>query len=130
MQPIVKLSGGQKARVVFVSIALSQPHILLLDEPAYHLDMQSIDALCDAVTSFGGGVVVISHDSTLLDALCEDEERSEVWIVEDGEVKKWGGDFEDYKDSLIQEIKSDLDADDKAFGRGAYAQPTANPVLL
>ena len=50
--------------------------------------------------------------------------------MEDGEVKKWGGDFEDYKDSLIQEIKSDLDADDKAFGRGAYAQPTANPVLL
>jgi ATP-binding cassette, subfamily F, member 1 len=129
VQPIVKLSGGQKARVVFVSIALSQPHILLLDEPTNHLDMQSIDALCDAVTSFGGGVVVISHDSTLLDALCEDEERSEVWIVEDGQVKKWGGDFEDYKDSLIREIKSDLDADDKAFGRGAYAAPT-NPVLI
>lgn len=92
--------------------------------------MQSIDALCEAVTGFGGGVVVISHDSTLLDSLCEDEERSEVWIVEDGEVKKWGGDFEDYKASLIQEIKSDLDEDDKTFGRGAYAQPTATPVLL
>ena len=77
VQPIVKLSGGQKARVVFVAIALAHPHILLLDEPTNHLDMQSIDALCDAVTAFGGGVVVISHDSTLLDALCDDEERSE-----------------------------------------------------
>lgn len=40
LQPIVKLSGGQKARVVFTSIALSNPHILLLDEPTNHLDMQ------------------------------------------------------------------------------------------
>ena len=63
---------------MFVAIALAHPHILLLDEPTNHLDMQSIDALCDAVTAFGGGVVVISHDSTLLDALCDDEERSEV----------------------------------------------------
>ena len=38
--PITKLSGGQKARVVFASIALSQPHILLFDEPTNHLDMQ------------------------------------------------------------------------------------------
>lgn len=123
MQPIVKLSGGQKARVVFVAIALSKPHVLLLDEPTNHLDMQSIDALCDAVTAFGGGVVVISHDSTLLDALCADEERSEVWIVDGGEVAKWAGDFEDYKASLVAEIRAGLDADDAAFGRGAYEKP-------
>jgi hypothetical protein len=41
LQPIVKLSGGQKARVVFTAIALSNPHILLLDEPTNHLDMQA-----------------------------------------------------------------------------------------
>jgi ATP-binding cassette, subfamily F, member 1 len=125
MQPIVKLSGGQKARVVFVSIALSYPHILLLDEPTNHLDMQSIDALCEEVTSFGGGIVVISHDSTLLDALCEDTDRSEVWIVEDGKVKKWHSDFAEYKEALIQEIRDELDADDRTFGRGAYALPVA-----
>ena len=49
LQPIAKLSGGQKARVVFTAIALGQPHILLLDEPTNHLDMQSIDALSDAL---------------------------------------------------------------------------------
>lgn len=49
LQPICKLSGGQKARVVFTSIALAGPHILLLDEPTNHLDMQSIDALADAL---------------------------------------------------------------------------------
>ena len=40
LTPICKLSGGQKARVVFTSISLAQPHILLLDEPTNHLDMQ------------------------------------------------------------------------------------------
>ena len=49
LQPIAKLSGGQKARVVFTAIALGHPHILLLDEPTNHLDMQSIDALSDAL---------------------------------------------------------------------------------
>lgn len=49
LQPICKLSGGQKARVVFTSISLAAPHILLLDEPTNHLDMQSIDALSDAL---------------------------------------------------------------------------------
>lgn len=48
-QPICKLSGGQKARVVFTSISLANPHILLFDEPTNHLDMQSIDALSDAL---------------------------------------------------------------------------------
>ena len=49
LQPICKLSGGQKARVVFTAIALGEPHILLIDEPTNHLDMQSIDALAEAL---------------------------------------------------------------------------------
>ena len=94
LQPIMKLSGGQKARVVFAAIALSNPHILLLDEPTNHLDMESIDALADALEEFEGGVVIISHDSRLLSRVCDDAERSEVWIVEDGKVTEYDGYFE------------------------------------
>ncbi|KDD75994.1 hypothetical protein H632_c403p0 [Helicosporidium sp. ATCC 50920] len=109
LQPIAKLSGGQKARVVFAAIAMSQPHILLLDEPTNHLDMQSIDALADALQAYEGGVVVISHDSRLLSTISDDAERAEVWVVEDGRVRRYDGDFEDYKNDLIREITADLD---------------------
>jgi ATP-binding cassette, subfamily F, member 1 len=71
--------------------------------------MQSIDALCDALEDFEGGVIVISHDAQLLSRLCADEERSEVWLVEDGRVDKYPGDFEDYRSSLAKEIVAELD---------------------
>ncbi|KAJ1288011.1 hypothetical protein BS78_02G055600 [Paspalum vaginatum] len=109
LTPIVKLSGGQKARVVFTSISMSQPHILLLDEPTNHLDMQSIDALADALDEFTGGVVLVSHDSRLISRVCEDEQKSEIWVVEDGTVKKYDGTFEDYKDELMDEIRKEVE---------------------
>ncbi|KAF7836534.1 ABC transporter F family member 4 [Senna tora] len=109
LTPIAKLSGGQKARVVFTSISMSNPHILLLDEPTNHLDMQSIDALADALDEFTGGVVLVSHDSRLISRVCEDEERSQIWVVEDGTVKTFDGTFEDYKDELLREIKAEVD---------------------
>ncbi|KAK7328346.1 hypothetical protein VNO77_22450 [Canavalia gladiata] len=109
LTPIAKLSGGQKSRVVFTSISMSKPHILLLDEPTNHLDMQSIDALADALDEFTGGVVLVSHDSRLISRVCEDEERSQIWVVEDGTVKTFPGTFEDYKEDLLREIKAEVD---------------------
>ncbi|KAI3421651.1 uncharacterized protein J3R85_012005 [Psidium guajava] len=109
LTPIAKLSGGQKARVVFTSISMSKPHILLLDEPTNHLDMQSIDALADALDEFTGGVVLVSHDSRLISRVCDDEERSQIWVVEDGTVKFFPGTFEEYKEELQREIKAEVD---------------------
>lgn len=127
LQPICKLSGGQKARVVFAAIALSNPHILLLDEPTNHLDMQSIDALADALEEFEGGVVIISHDSRLLSRVCDDAERAEVWIVENGEVEEYDGDFADYKTELIKEISAELDEDEKEAAAAAAASRPNKP---
>ncbi|XP_062073361.1 ABC transporter F family member 4 [Humulus lupulus] len=109
LTPIAKLSGGQKSRVVFTSISMSKPHILLLDEPTNHLDMQSIDALADALDEFTGGVVLVSHDSRLISRVCEDEEKSEIWVVEDGTVRNFPGTFEEYKEDLQREIKAEVD---------------------
>ncbi|KAJ9545931.1 LOW QUALITY PROTEIN: hypothetical protein OSB04_025638 [Centaurea solstitialis] len=109
LTPIAKLSGGQKARVVFTSISMSNPHILLLDEPTNHLDMQSIDALADALDEFTGGVVLVSHDSRLISRVCDDEEKSEIWVVDDGRVEAFPGTFEEYKEELQREIRAEVD---------------------
>jgi ATP-binding cassette subfamily F protein 1 len=109
LTPIAKLSGGQKSRVVFTSISMSKPHILLLDEPTNHLDMQSIDALADALDEFTGGVVLVSHDSRLISRVCDDEERSEIWVVENGTVSAYPGTFEEYKEELQREIKAEVE---------------------
>ncbi|KAL6977293.1 ABC transporter F member 4 [Sarracenia purpurea var. burkii] len=116
LTPIAKLSGGQKARVVFTSISMSKPHILLLDEPTNHLDMQSIDALADALDEFTGGVVlveftggVVSHDSRLISRVCDDEERSEIWVVENGTVRTFPSNFEEYKEELLKEIRAEVE---------------------
>ncbi|KAL8258128.1 hypothetical protein R6Q59_030169 [Mikania micrantha] len=109
LTPIAKLSGGQKARVVFTSISMSKPHILLLDEPTNHLDMQSIDALADALDEFTGGVVLVSHDSRLISRVCDDEEKSQIWVVENGTVEEFDGTFDDYKEELLKEIRAEVD---------------------
>ncbi|KAK1372310.1 ABC transporter domain-containing protein [Heracleum sosnowskyi] len=107
--PIAKLSGGQKARVVFTSISMSKPHILILDEPTNHLDIQSINALADALDEFTGGIVLVSHNSRLISRVCDDEERSEIWVVENGTVEKFPGTFQEYKEELQQEIRAEVD---------------------
>ncbi|KAJ1489320.1 P-loop containing nucleoside triphosphate hydrolase protein, partial [Baffinella frigidus] len=71
-----KLSGGQKARVVFAGMGISTPHILILDEPTNHLDIESIQALADAITKYRGGVVLVSHDSRLIQTAIESHEQA------------------------------------------------------
>ena len=44
-------------------------------------------------------------------SMCEDEERSEVWIVDDGTITNYPGDFDDYRNELVMEIAADLDAE-------------------
>ena len=127
LQPIAKLSGGQKARVVFADIAMGNPHILLLDEPTNHLDVQSINALADAIEEFEGGVVVISHDGELLDRIC-DHEQAEVWVVDNGSIARYDGDFREYKEELVSEITGELDEDEKQEVAAASAAAAADGV--
>lgn len=92
LQKMELLSGGQKSRVAFACLALTNPHILVLDEPSNHLDIEAMDALADALASFGGGVLMVSHDVTLLQKVC-----TSLWVCDAGTVEKFEGDVEQYK---------------------------------
>ncbi len=60
------LSGGEKSRVLIGKILATPCNLLLLDEPTHHLDMESIDALIDAIKEFKGAVIIVSHSEHIL----------------------------------------------------------------
>ena len=86
------LSGGQKSRVAFACLSLTNPHILVLDEPSNHLDIEAMDALSSALRSFEGGVLMVSHDVTMLQTVC-----SSLWVCDHGTVEQFPGDVNAYK---------------------------------
>ncbi|KAH7312346.1 P-loop containing nucleoside triphosphate hydrolase protein [Stachybotrys elegans] len=92
LQKIGVLSGGQKSRVAFACLALTNPHILVLDEPSNHLDIEAMDALADALKEFQGGVLMVSHDVTMLQTVC-----TSLWVCDGGTVEKFNGDVQAYK---------------------------------
>mmetsp|Transcript_49914 Transcript_49914/g.118307 ORF Transcript_49914/g.118307 Transcript_49914/m.118307 type:complete len:690 (+) Transcript_49914:57-2126(+) len=94
MQPIRKMSEGQKRRVVWTELWMLSPHMLLLDEPTNHLDMETIDALAEGIKEFEGGLLLVSHDFRLIDQVAK-----EVWVCDHG-ISTWEGDIREYKASL------------------------------
>ena len=92
LQKMALLSGGQKSRVAFACLGLTNPHILVLDEPSNHLDIEAMDALGTALRQFQGGVLMVSHDVTMLESVC-----SSLWICDHGTVEHFDGTVKDYK---------------------------------
>ncbi|MEA3417931.1 MAG: ABC-F family ATP-binding cassette domain-containing protein [Campylobacterota bacterium] len=65
------LSGGERSRVMLGKIIATPANLLFLDEPTNHLDMQSIESLSDAIDSFPGSVVMVTHSEMLLRRLAD-----------------------------------------------------------
>lgn len=100
---ISKLSGGQKARVVFAELSCRQPDVLILDEPTNNLDIESIDALSEAINEYKGAVIIVSHDARLIT-----ETQCQLWVVEDHSINQIDGDFEDYKREVLEALGETL----------------------
>ena len=90
--PSEKLSGGEKARLLFALATFHAPHLLILDEPTNHLDVDSREALIHALNDYDGAVILISHDRHLLEATVD-----RLWVVRNGTVKPYDGDLESYR---------------------------------
>ncbi|XP_052789762.1 ATP-binding cassette sub-family F member 1-like [Mya arenaria] len=93
------LSGGQKSRLALADLTCRQPDVVILDEPTNNLDIESIDALAEAINAFTGGVVIVSHDERLIR-----ETDCQLWVVEDKTINEVDGGFDDYRKELLQEL--------------------------
>ncbi len=85
------LSGGERNRYALARILLAPANFLLLDEPTNHLDMQAKDVLLEALNSYTGTVVFVSHDRYFIDKLA-----TRIFEIEDGHVHIYPGNYEDY----------------------------------
>lgn len=95
LQPMYTLSGGQKSRVAFAKITFKKPHLLLLDEPSNHLDLDAVEALIQGLIMFQGGILMVSHDEHLISNSVD-----ELWVVSEGRINPFHGSFQDYKKIL------------------------------
>ena len=99
-QAVGSMSGGEKARLVLCMLVWQRPNLLLMDEPTNHLDLATREALSMALNEFEGTVMLVSHDRSLLRAVCD-----EFWMVSRGGVEPFDGDLDDYQRYLLDEAK-------------------------
>jgi ATP-binding cassette subfamily F protein 3 len=97
--PIKLFSGGEKARLALAIIAYQKPNLLLMDEPTNHLDMEMRQALTMALQSFGGAILLISHDRHLLA-----NNVDQFLLVEDGSIEEFDGDLNDYSLRILKNL--------------------------
>lgn len=91
-------SGGEKSRLALALLIWQRPNLLLLDEPTNHLDLEMRHALTLALQDYEGGMVLVSHDRSLLRATCD-----RFLLVADGKVELFDGDLEDYREWLNEQ---------------------------
>jgi ATP-binding cassette, subfamily F, member 3 len=89
--PVRPFSGGEKSRLALALIVRKRPNLLLLDEPTNHLDLEMRHALTRALAEYGGSLVLVSHDRSLLRTVCDS-----LLLVAGGRALPFDGDIEDY----------------------------------
>lgn len=88
-KPVRVLSGGEKTRVALATLVVSSANVLLLDEPTNNLDPASREQVLGAIASFGGAIVLVTHDEGAVRAL----EPDRVLMLPDGVEDMWGDDY-------------------------------------
>ncbi len=102
------LSGGERIRLAFARILIRPPNLLLLDEPTTHLDVESREALQDAIAAYDGTVVLVSHDVTFVRAVAQ----GIIAVAPEGAgVRRYSGGYDYYREKIAQEAGGELEAE-------------------
>jgi ATP-binding cassette, subfamily F, member 3 len=120
------LSGGEKARLLFLIATFNGPHVLILDEPTNHLDMDSREALIRAINDYEGAVILIAHDRHIIET-CADR----LLLVENGGIKSFDGDLDEYAEMVLSRRRVRDTPEKVAVAApvvAAVAKPVARPA--
>ena len=98
------LSGGERARLGMAKLMLSPYNVLALDEPTNHMDIRSKDVLKQALKSFDGTLIVVSHDRDFLDGLVD-----KLYEFRDGKVKEHLGSVQEFLEKRKLESLQELE---------------------
>lgn len=107
---ISSLSGGEKARVLLSKIMLSEANFLILDEPTNHLDIFSKEALEDALRSYEGTILAVSHDRYFINSTAD-----KIYKMENGHLTCYNGNY-DYCLEKMKEQKAENPVEEKSAG--------------
>ncbi len=99
------LSGGERARLCLAGLLLGGSNVLVLDEPGNHLDVETVEALADALRDYAGTVIFTSHDRTFVRAVA-----TSVVEVSAGRVVQYAGSYQQY----VERMNADIDHVDAA----------------
>ncbi|MBX3310481.1 MAG: ABC-F family ATP-binding cassette domain-containing protein [Cryobacterium sp.] len=118
--PVKDLSGGQKRRLQLLLILLSEPNVLILDEPTNDLDTDMLAAIEDLLDSFPGTLLVVSHDRYLIERVTDQQ-----YAVMDGRLRHLPRGVDQYL-----ELRARSRSERRSFLTGAAASPpTAVPAV-
>jgi ATP-binding cassette, subfamily F, member 3 len=100
-KPISVLSGGERARLCLAGLLLSDANVLILDEPGNHLDVDTVEALAEALLEYQGTVIFTSHDRHFTKRVA-----SCIVEVRDGRVTNYSGQYDAYVYKVNKEIEA------------------------
>lgn len=102
-QPVSLLSGGEKRRLYLLTVLVSNPNFLILDEPTNDLDLLTLQKLEDFLQGYKGCLLVVSHDRYFMDEVVD-----QLFVFQgDGAVKGFMGNYSQYKNYLDAKLKEE-----------------------
>ncbi len=115
-KPISVLSGGERARLCLAGLLLAQDNILVLDEPGNHLDVDTVEALAEALLGYKGTVIFTSHDRHFMKRVA-----TSIVEVRDSRVVNYRGNYEAY----LYSVNKEIDDEERERESTRFAKPPA-----
>ncbi|MGC8561218.1 MAG: ABC-F family ATP-binding cassette domain-containing protein [Phycisphaerae bacterium] len=125
-KPISGLSGGEKARVCMAKMLLNPANVILMDEPTNHLDLMTCEVVEDALQTYDGTLLIVSHDRCFLDSTCDMILAIEPWDTAGPGWRLVEESCSDYLASMQARMHAIAEKQRKAEQAAVKTRPTAS----